>query len=106
TPDIALYDQYLSYHLYDGAELLSEGTVIFSLPKHFHYRDPKLSCTINGDTITVKAESYAKSVEIRNRNEDLILEDNYFDMDGGTKTVKILSGNPRGIKLRSVFDIR
>ncbi|MDR1948844.1 MAG: glycoside hydrolase family 2 protein, partial [Spirochaetaceae bacterium] len=40
TPDIALYDQYLSYHLYDGAELLSEGTVIFSLPKHFHYRDP------------------------------------------------------------------
>ncbi|MDR2403081.1 MAG: glycoside hydrolase family 2 protein [Spirochaetaceae bacterium] len=106
TPDAAIYDQYLSYHLYDGAELLSEGTVIFSLPKHFRYRDPELSYTINGDTITVKAKAYAKSVEIRNRNEDLVLEDNYFDMNAGEKRVKILSGKPRGIKLRSVYNIR
>ncbi|MDR3146230.1 MAG: hypothetical protein LBU21_08125, partial [Treponema sp.] len=90
VPDVALYDQYLSYHLYDGAALLSEGTVIFSLPKHFRYRDPELSCTVNGDTITVRAKAYAKSVEIRNRNEDLVLEDNYFDMNAGEKQVKIL----------------
>jgi beta-mannosidase len=106
VPDLELYDQYLSYHLYDGTALVSEGTVIFSLPKHFHYLDPKLSCKADGSAITVKASAYAKSVEIQNRNQDLVLSDNYFDMDGGTKTVKILSGNPKGIKLRSVFDIR
>ena len=45
-------------------------------------------------------------MEIRNENEDLILSDNYFDMDGGEKTVRILSGKPDGLRVRSVYDIR
>jgi beta-mannosidase len=106
VPNIAINDEYLSYHLYDGAELLSEGTVIFSLPKYFHYQDPKLRCTVAGDTITVKAAAYAKSVEILNKDQDIVLSDNYFDMDAGEKTVRIISGKATGIKLRSVFDIR
>jgi beta-mannosidase len=118
VPDIALDDQYLSYHLLvpqpnlkgegslNDTTVLSEGTVIFSLPKYFHWADPGLSYKVEGDTITVKADAYAKSVEILNRNQDLVLSDNYFDMNAGTKKVKIISGKPNGIKLRSVFDIR
>jgi beta-mannosidase len=106
VPDLALDDEYLSYHLYDGTALLSEGTVIFSLPKFFHWANPKLACKVNGDTITVKASAYAKSVEIQNRNQDLVLSDNYFDMNAGEKKVKIISGKAVGLKLRSVFDIR
>ncbi|MCL2473052.1 MAG: glycoside hydrolase family 2 protein, partial [Treponema sp.] len=87
-------------------DILSEGTVIFSLPKFFHWVDPKLSYTVSGDTIIVKAASYAKSVEIRNKNEDLVLSDNYFDMDAGEKEVKIISGKPGTLRLRSVWDIR
>ncbi|MDR2028560.1 MAG: glycoside hydrolase family 2 protein [Treponema sp.] len=106
VPDIALDDEYLSYHLYDGTKLVSEGTVIFSLPKYFHYLDPRLSYKVEGDTITVTAKAFAKSVDILNRNQDIILSDNYFDMNAGEKKVRILSGNPKGIKLRSVYDIR
>jgi beta-mannosidase len=106
VPDIALDEEYLSYQLYEGDTLISEGTTIFSLPKYFHWADPKLSCKAEGDTITVKASAYAKSVEILNRNQDLILSDNYFDMNAGEKTVKILGGKPNGLKLRSVYDIR
>lgn len=106
VPKIALNDEYLSYHLYDGGALISEGTTIFSLPKFFHWADPKLSYTLAGDTITVRAAAYAKSVEILNRNEDFVLSDNYFDMNGGTKKIKIISGKPNGIKLRSVYDIK
>jgi beta-mannosidase len=106
TEGFPLDDEYVSYHLYDGKECISEGTVIFSLPKFFHWQDPRLKCTVNGDSITVSASAYAKSVEILNKNEDLILSDNYFDMNAGTKTVKILSGKPEGLKLRSVFDIK
>jgi beta-mannosidase len=106
VPELAVDDEYLSYHLYDGQELISEGTVIFSLPKFFHYVDPQLSYTVKGDAITVKAKAYAKSVEILNRKQDLVLSDNYFDMDAGEKTVKIQSGKPDGIKLRSVYNIR
>ncbi|MDR1803922.1 MAG: hypothetical protein LBQ94_09975 [Treponema sp.] len=105
-PDIAVDDEYLSYHLYDGNNIISEGTVLFSLPKFFHWEDPKLSYKINGDTITVKAASYARSVEIQNRNQDLVLSDNYFDMNAGEKKVKILSGKAGKLKLRSVWDIR
>ncbi|MDR0399590.1 MAG: glycoside hydrolase family 2 protein [Treponema sp.] len=104
--DIDLNEQYLSYRLLDGTAAISEGTVIFSLPKFFHWADPKLSCTVNGDTITVKAAAYARAVEILNRREDLVLSDNYFDMDAGTRKIKILSGKPQGLKLRSVYDIK
>jgi len=106
APDIAIDDEYLSYHLYDGNNIISEGTVLFSLPKFFHWEDPKLGYKVSGDTITVKAASYAKGVEIRNRNQDLVLSDNYFDMNAGEKKVKILSGKAGKLKLRSVWDIR
>ncbi|MDR0301161.1 MAG: glycoside hydrolase family 2 protein [Treponema sp.] len=106
VPDISINDEYLSYHLYDGNNVISEGTVIFSLPKFFHWEDPKLSCRIQGDTIIVKAAAYAKSVEIQNRNQDMVLSDNYFDMNAGEKRVKIISGKPGKLKLRSVWDIR
>lgn len=57
------------------------------------------------DTITVTAKSYAKSEEILNENEDLILSDNYFDLNGDSKTVKVLRGDTDKIRLRSVYDI-
>lgn len=105
-PDADLYSEYISYELEKDGEILSDGTVNFSYPKYFRYEDPKLSCTVTGDEIEVRAEAYAKSVEILNENEDLILSDNYFDMNAGTKRVKILSGAAEGLRLRSVYDIR
>ena len=44
-------------------------------------------------------------MEILNEKEDLVLEDNYFDMNGGEKRIRILRGTPEGLKLRSVYDI-
>jgi beta-mannosidase len=105
-PELDIFTQYLSYALYEDGDLVQESTVIFSVPKFFRYQDPKLSYTVDGGAITVKAESYAKCVEIRNGAEDLILSDNYFDMNAGEKTVRILSGKPAGLKLRSVYDIK
>ena len=32
--------------------------------------------------------------------------DNYFDMDGGTHTVRILRGSVDSVSVRSVYDIR
>ena len=60
---------------------------------------------VEGDEIVVSAEAYAKSVEIQNENDDLILEDNYFDMNAGERRVKILDGKPENLKVRSVYDI-
>ena len=56
-------------------------------------------------TAAVSADAYAKSVEILNQNEDLILSDNYFDLNADSKTVKVISGSVDKLRLRSVYDI-
>ena len=105
-PEVDIYNEYVSYAAYKGEEKISEGTVIFSYPKYFRYENPELSFVANGDEITVSAKTYAKSVEILNENEDLILSDNYFDLNGDSKTVKVLSGDVSKLRLRSVYDIK
>ena len=105
-PEADIYSEYISYEMEKEGEIISSGTVNFSYPKYFRYEDPHLRCIVNGDEITVTADAYAKSVEILNENEDLILSDNYFDMNAGTRTVKIESGDASRLRFRSVYDIR
>lgn len=104
-PDIDIYNEYVSFQAVIKDEVVSEGTVIFSYPKYFRYENPKLRASVEGRRITVYAKKYAKSVEILNDNEDLILSDNYFDLNGGSKTVEVLRGSTDNLRLRSVYDI-
>ena len=105
-PDAGLYDNYVSYQLVENDEAVSEGTVLFCPPKFFRFLDPGLSVRNEGDEIIVTAEHFAKSIEIRNDNDDLILSDNFFDMSGGEKRVRIIKGKPEGLRARSVYDIK
>lgn len=101
-----LYEDYVSFEaLKDGVEI-SCGTVLFVPPKHFHFQNPRLTWRLEGDEIVVCAEAYARSVEIRNEQEDMRLSDNYFDMNAGEKRIRILSGKTEGICVRSVYDVR
>ena len=99
-------NNYLSFSFVVNQEVVSEGTVLFTAPKHFNFINPNLRYEIKGDEITVFADAYAKSVEIDSPDSDFILSDNYFDLNGNSKTVKILEGKPKTIRLRSVYDIR
>lgn len=105
-PNLDEWNEYVSYEVRRDDELLSCGTVIFSLPKYFKYRDPSLSCEVSGDEIIIRSSAYARGVEVQNEDETLILSDNYFDMNGGEKSVRILRGNPKELRVKSVFDIR
>ena len=104
-PDIDIYGEYVSYQFITDQRIVSEGTVLFSYPKYFQYLDPKLEYRVEADEIVVTAANYAQSVEISNENDDLIVSDNFFDMNGGEKRVRILSGNTENLKLRSVYNI-
>lgn len=104
-PEIDIYNEYVSYQALIDGEIFSEGTVIFSLPKYFKYQNPNLRYEVDGNKITIHADTYAKSVEIRNENDDLILTDNFFDMNAGSKTVEVISGEITNLRLRSVYDI-
>jgi len=99
-------NNYLSFEYVVDGEIVSQGTVLFTVPKHFNFKNPNLKYEINGDEITIYADSFAKYVEIDSPDSDFILSDNYFDMNAGYKTVKILEGTPKTINLRSVYDIK
>lgn len=74
--------------------------------KYFKYENPNLRYKVEGNTSTVWADAYAKSVEILDENEDMVLSDNYFDLHGDSRTVEVLRGVPENIRVRSVYDIR
>lgn len=97
---------YMSYQFKVEGGCVSEGTVLFTAPKYFRFIDPELRCEVQGDEITVYANAYAQYVEIDSPDSDFILSDNYFDMNAGKKTVKILEGTPKTIRMRSVYDIK
>ncbi len=104
-PDVDIYKEYVSYQALKDGRIVSEGTVIFSYPKYFRYENPNLKVQVDGKFLTVSGDTYAKSVEILNENEDLVLSDNYFDLNGDSKTVEVISGKVDKLRLRSVYDI-
>lgn len=99
-------NNYYSYELVVGGEVVSEGTVLFTAPKHFKFVDPRLTAEVIDDEIIVRSEGYARSVEIDSPDCDFVLSDNFFDMNGGEKRVRVLEGEAKNIRLRSVYDIR
>ena len=100
------YDCYYSYRLTDAADrVVGEGSVLFCAPKHFRFEDPRLTARLEDDEIVVTAAAYARSVEIR-CGADVVLEDNFFDMDAGERRVKIVRGEVKDVSARSVYDIR
>lgn len=107
-PQLAERKEYVSCRLYENTEegrLIGTQAVLFCPPKFFEFQDPMLSVRVDGNEIAVRAGAFAKSVHIFNENDDLVLSDNYFDMDGGEKRVKIVSGSPEKLEVESVYDI-
>ena len=99
-------ENYYSYEFIVDGVTLSSGSALFTPPKHFKFLNPELSVRVEDGEIIVSAAAYAKSVEIYSPDTDLYLSDNFFDLNGEDKRVKILEGEPENIKVRSVYDIR
>lgn len=97
---------YFSYEFFVQDEMKSSGTVLFTAPKHYRFEKPHLEYRLEGRHIEVSSDVFAKDVEISAQDPELLLSDNYFDLCGKSKIVEILRGNPNGLRLRSVYDIR
>lgn len=97
---------HLSYVLEVNGKVVSEGTALFTPAKYYAFEDPRLSYEMSDGKITVYSKGYAKGVEIEGVDGDLLLSDNYFDMEKGTKEIRILGGRATKLRLRSVYNIR
>ncbi len=96
---------YFSYELLVDGEGISGGSCLFTAPKHFAFEDPDLTVIRDGDEICVHAKHFARFVEIEGVDGDVKLSDNFFDMNPGEKTVRIIEGNATQFRVRSVYDI-
>lgn len=106
--DFSGYDElgvYISYRFAKGEQILSEGTTLFTPPKHFKFEDPGLRLEREGDLFTVSASAYAKSVEIYPLNGEARFSDNYFDLNGDGRSVRLLSGDASEFGVRSVYEM-
>lgn len=104
--DADTFGDYIAYQMTENGAPAASGTALFCAPKHFHFADPQLALRVEGDEIVVTAAAYARSVQILNADDTLKLSDNFFDMNAGETRVRILSGQPFGLRVRTVYDIR
>lgn len=105
-PEADLYKNYVSFHMKEDGKICSEGTVLFTAPKYFQFESPNFQVEVSGDELIISADCYAKGVRILNKEDDMVLEDNYFDLNGGSRRIKILKGSPEELQVKSTFDIR
>lgn len=103
--DASLTGHYVSFAFVVDDVALSEGTCIFCAPKHFEFVDPRLTLETRGDTLVVTSHAYAKQVWLESEDADLLLDDNAFDMNPGTKVVRVLRGSAEKVRGRSVWDL-
>lgn len=103
--DASLTGHYVSFAFVVDDVAVSEGTCIFCAPKHFEFIDPRLTVETHGDTIIVTSHAYAKQVWLESEDADLLLDDNAFDMNPGTKVVRVLRGSAEKVRVRSVWDL-
>ena len=103
--DAELTSHYVSFDWEEGGTWVSGGTALFCAPKHFTFVDPQLSVKADGDAVLVTARAFARFVEIRSSDPDLLLEDNFFEMNGNQRRVAVLRGHLDNLTARSVYDI-
>lgn len=103
--DASLTGHYVSFAFVVDDVAVSEGTCIFCAPKHFEFVDPRLTLETRGDTLVVTSHAYAKQVWLESEDADLLLDDNAFDMNPGTKVVRVVKGTAEKVRVRSVWDL-
>lgn len=103
--DASLTGHYVSFAFVVDNVAVSEGTCIFCAPKHFEFVDPRLTVETRGDTLVVTSHAYAKQVWLESEDADLLLDDNAFDMNPGTKVVRVVRGSAEKVRVRSVWDL-
>lgn len=103
--DASLTGHYVSFAFVVDNVAVSEGTCIFCAPKHFEFTDPQLTVEKRGDTLVITSHAYAKQVWLESEDADLLLDDNAFDMNPGTKVVRVVRGAAEKVRVRSVWDL-
>lgn len=110
-------DLYLSYNVTQGLFTLSKGTLLFTKPKFFNFKDPNIQYSITGVghefVLDIKADAFAGFVELDFAECDAVFEENYFDIvDKGNHKISFVTSEAMSVEklicelsVRSVYDM-
>lgn len=105
--EYSLFNHYVFYKLIAlSGKVVSERTAFFCQPKYFAFPNPQITAKVDSGEVVVYANAFAKAVCIDSADTELLMEDNYFDMQKGEKHIKILRGTPKNLTVHSVYDIK
>ena len=104
-PEASLTENYVSFAFVVDGNVVSGGTVLFCAPKHFAFEDPQITLRLEGDTIVVSAGAFAKHICVESDDPDMLLSDNFFDLNAKEKRIKVLRGSAEHLRARSVYDL-
>jgi beta-mannosidase len=110
-------EYYLAYRISDSMFYHPISTALFVSARDFSFKKPNISVEINGQgseyTLTLISDVYTRAVAIDFGDEDVILDDNYFDVTS-VAPVRIgihayrptaLASLQRQLNIRSLYDI-
>lgn len=104
--DADIFKNFVKYELHDNSDkMISSETIMLCAPKYFNFSEPEISVSINGDGINITCKGFAKNVEIITDDADALLSDNYFDLVNESRTISVVRGTVKSVKIRSVIDI-
>ncbi len=94
----AMRNAYFTFSLLEDNRTVSSGSSLFVPPKSFSFARQTLSPSVRdvGDSfeITVRADRYARFVELSTDGFDALFSDNYFDLAAGdSATVTVAKGD-------------
>ena len=94
---------HLVYRLLSGETEIGAGTVLFVLPKDFHFERPQIKVGVQdlGDRYEIRltTDCFAKSVVLDTQTGDCIFSDNWIDVSHGrTRPVTVLKADAAGIE--------
>ncbi|MBI3585516.1 MAG: glycoside hydrolase family 2 protein [Ignavibacteriales bacterium] len=97
VPDADPAGGYLLAQMKTGETIASENRFFFVEPKHFRLPKPEIHATLsqvagNQATLTIQSKQFLKNVSVEFDELDVVLDDNYFDMDArGSKHLVFIS---------------
>ena len=111
-----LYSNYIVAELYDEYDkLIMSNTELFVRPKHYEWNNPNIKAIFtqfnDGVDLSLKADCFAKGVEIDFKDLDCVLTDNFFDMTSKeekhifAKTSYSAEELEKKLIIRSIYDI-
>jgi beta-mannosidase len=106
--DCGKQTHYLHAELWVDGKLVSENRFFFVEPKHLELPDAKIRTKLsagknNAYTLAISTNKFIKNVQVRIDGENVVLSDNYFDIEAGrSKTVAFTSSLSKAVLSRKI----